>query len=228
MSVPRLITALGFLLAVQFWQASLQPANLFAAGELAEALQPRLALCGSGDEMAGGIMALLEVELSDRDDLVLLDREHVARVLAEHELFLKGLLSMDDALVVGRLLGCDVLAELHYEEATPEHAEVTSLVAIDTLTGVRLYDGALPPHEALDERAGAAAKALAIGLAKWQGGGTVPDCRTLSFVSIRQLDLPEALRHVLRQRPDMRLRTTMQERRSHHAAEPCLQPPVFN
>jgi len=157
--------------------------------------KPRLALCSSGGEEAEVMAALIEVELSRRDDVVLLDREHMNKVLAEHQLQLKGLLSAKDALKVGQLLKCDVLAELHHDEATSENADVTSLVAFDSLTGVRLYDGALPAQGDLDECAAAASKALAIGLAKWQGGGTSPNCRTLSFVSIRQLDLPEDLSH---------------------------------
>ncbi len=156
---------------------------------------PRLALCASGGEKADGMVALMEVELSRRDDVVLLDREHIRKVLAEHKLALEGLLSAGEALKVGQLLGCDVLAELHCEEATTDHAEVTSLVAFDALTGARFYDGALPPGEEPDRRAAAAAVAMAVGLGKWQGGPAVPDCRTLSFVSVRQLDLPETLKH---------------------------------
>lgn len=162
------------------------------------ASRPRLALCASGGEKAEAIAALIEVELSQRDDVVLLDREHVNEVLAEHQLQLKGLLSAEDALKVGQLLKCDVLAELHHDEATSENADVACLVAFDSLTGVRLYDGALPVQGDLDERAAVASKALAMGLAKWQGGGTVPNCRTLSFVSIRQLDLPEDMSHASR------------------------------
>jgi len=163
-----------------------------------EERKPSLALCASGNEMAEAIGAMVEAELSWRDEIVVLDREHVKDVLAEHQLQLKGLLTADDALKVGELLKCDVLAELHHDAATSENADVMSLVAFDSLTGVRLYDGALPAQGDLDERAAAASKALALGLAKWQGGGTVPQCRTLSFVSIRQLDLPEDLNHAPR------------------------------
>jgi len=173
------------------------PQSLAAEAEKQDR-RPRLALCSSGGEKAGAIAALIEVELSQRDDVVLLDREHVKKILAEHQLQLKGLLSAEDALKVGQLLKCDVLAELHHDAATSENATVTSLVAFDSLTGVRLYDGALPVPGDLDERAAVASKALAMGLAKWQGGGTVPNCRTLSFVSIRQLDLPEDMSHASR------------------------------
>jgi len=192
------LAAAGLLAAAATWLAApgLPPAS--AAEQPAEQTRPRLALCGSGGTRAEAVAALVEVELSRRGDVVLLDREHVAKVLAEHELTLKGLLSADEALRVGELLGCDVLAELHYEAATPDNAEVTSMVAFDTLTGVRLYDGALPAHDEIDRRAEAAAEALALGLGKWQGGGTVPDCRTLSIVSLRELDLPEELSHVPR------------------------------
>ena len=170
--------------------------NAPAAERSSDAPEPCLALCVSGGEGADALAALIEVALSERDDVVLLDRQHVSQILTEHQLQLKGLLTADDALKVGRLLKCDVLAELHHDEATQDNAEVTSLVAFDSATGVRLCDGALPVQGDLDERAAEVSKALAMGLAKWQGGGTVPECRTLSFVSIRQLDLPDDMSHV--------------------------------
>jgi len=187
-----LVGALCLALALHAAHETTGPGALGAAEPARDSPVATLALCASGSEKADAIAALVEVELSRRDDVVLLDREHIDNVLAEHKLSLAGLLSPDDALKAGRLLGCDVLAELHYEAATQDNAgEVTSLVAIDALSGVRLVDAALPPHEELDGRARAAAEALALGLAKWQGGGTVPEGRTLSLVSVRQLNLPE-------------------------------------
>lgn len=47
---------------------------LLATPAFAEVAIPRLALCASGDEKAEAIVALMEVELSKRDDVVLLDR----------------------------------------------------------------------------------------------------------------------------------------------------------
>ncbi len=163
---------------------------------LAKDAPPRLALVSSGDKKAAAMAALMEVDLSSRDDVVLLDRAEVGKVLAEHKLLFDGLLSMDAAIKVGQLLKCDVFAELHSDAASRANAETISLVAFDALTGVRLYDRAVIAKEDLAVQASFASDALVAGLSKWQGGDVVPDCRTLSFVSTRRTDLPDPLKHL--------------------------------
>ncbi len=173
-------------------------ALLLAATLRADPAVPRLALVASGDAQAGVVVTLMEVALSKRDDVVLLDRDKLEKVMAEHQLALDGLLSTDDAIKLGALLQCDIFAELHCAAASQQSAAMSSLVTFDVLTGVRLHDSALPADEELDIQASSAAQAMGMGLAKWQGGGPEPDCRTLSFVSIRQPDLPPELQHIPR------------------------------
>jgi len=165
-------------------------ASLCLAGD------PRVAVMPSGDEKAGAIVELMQAELAQRDDVILLERKEIDKVLAEHRLQFDGLLSMNDALKVGALLGCDIFAELHVEPADGGGAEITSLVAFDSLTGIRLYDGALAIGRGLDDRAKEAVRALSSGLMKWKGNGTVPVGRTLSIVSIRHVGLPDSLKHL--------------------------------
>lgn len=169
---------------------------LFPFTAVAEDAVPRLALVASGQGHAESIASLMGVELSRRNDVVLLDRSDINKVLAEHQLQFDGLLTMKDALKTRELLRCDIFAELHDEPAVGGRAEITSLIVFDALTGVRLYDGALDLSRGLDDGAHVAVRAISLGLAKWKGGGTVPVGRTLSIVSARPLGLSESLNHV--------------------------------
>ena len=110
----------------------------------AYAAPPRVALVASGGEKAEAMVALMEVEWSKRDDVVLLDRKHVKKVLTEQGLTLDGVFATGATLKAGRLLSCDLFAILHH--ATPQdHGEaVASLVVFDALTGMRYCDSAFP------------------------------------------------------------------------------------
>jgi len=196
MKTPIHTVLLVFLLSACGSRVSRGAERETGAGDHAPPPKPRVALVASGDEKAAGLVELTAVELSGRDDIVLLERAEIGKLLAEHKLRLDGLLSTADALKIGQLLKCDIFAELHYDAASRNNAEVTSLVVFDALTGVRLHDGAVKANKDLERHARAAAKALAAGLRKWQGGRSVPDCRILSFVSVRQLYLPDLPVHI--------------------------------
>ncbi|MBU1857538.1 MAG: hypothetical protein KKC28_11215 [Verrucomicrobia bacterium] len=151
---------------------------------------PRLALCPSGDDQAGVIVALMESALSKDSSVVLLDRANVQKILAEHNLALSGFLSTDDALKAGQLLQCDIFAELHHEILTNGNTEVTSLVIFDGVTGVRLCDDTLPQKSQMDEVARIATVSLSVAVGKWRGGSEKKPCRTVSLLSVRNVDLP--------------------------------------
>lgn len=170
---------------------------LFLPGLLCAAeAKPKLALCASGDKKAGDIVELMAVELSKDNKVDLLDRASINKVLAEQKMALSGMLSTEDALKAGQLLQCDIFAELHREKATAENPEVTSLVAFDAVTGVRLCDTAVQTEDDLEQAAKSVIKLLRTSLGKWQGSGTESKCRTVSLVSVRNVNLPETLNHV--------------------------------
>lgn len=163
---------------------------LLASLSRGEEPKPRLALCPSGDEKADGIVALMEVTLSKDGGVVLLDRAKTRQVLVEHKLALEGLLSTDDALKAGQLLQCDIFAELHGEALTNADTKVTSLVVFDALTGVRFCDETLPQKASVDQMAQAATTALIAAVSKYQGQGKESRYKTISLLSVRNVDLP--------------------------------------
>ncbi len=120
--------------------------------------KPRLAICASGGDKAESIVALMEAELSKRDDLILLDRKHVNKVLAEHKMKIEGQLSSGDALKAGKALGCDVFCELRwYRDQTGKResmlGDTAGFVAFDAATGIRIVDALLPANMPIEEAA---------------------------------------------------------------------------
>jgi hypothetical protein len=66
---------------------------------------------------AESVCALVEAELSVFEDLEVIDRAHIAKMLAEHEFDVRGVLSVNDSLKAGRLLGCDLFVVADHVKA---------------------------------------------------------------------------------------------------------------
>lgn len=155
------------------------------AGEL-----PKLALLPFGDKSAGAIAALMEAELSKRDDVVVLDRANVARILAEHAIRLEGGFTADDAIAASRLLTCSIFAEIYSEQGKPGVPPVCSLVAFDSVTGVRLCDSAIGVPQDIEKAAREGVALLAMAVRKLPGEGTRPAVRGVTLRGVRNVDLP--------------------------------------
>jgi tetratricopeptide (TPR) repeat protein len=145
----------------------------------------RVALVSSrGGSEAENVLALAEVELSGRGDLVLVERREIDRLLAEGQLSLSGLVDAATAIREGKLLGADVLAVV---ETDPQGSQALGILAFETLSGAHLCDTALAegdPQQAARQIARAvraAARKYALGPA---------GRRTFCLVSVRNADLP--------------------------------------
>jgi hypothetical protein len=165
-------------------------ASLCSAESVSVALMP------SGDKKAEAIVDLMEAELAKQDDLVLLDRAHIGQILAEQNIALDGLLSLETALSVGTLLKCDVFAELHYEGASDGMPAMGVLTAFDSRTGVRLCDATLEVSGGIEEIAEVATKTLSSALSKGVGAITPTGNRAITLLSVRNVDLPSEYAHL--------------------------------
>jgi hypothetical protein len=178
------------------------------------------------------IIALAEAELGGDAELELLDRQAVLKVLAEQKLALSGLVDPDQAIKAGKLLNVDLFAIL---ECAPENAttdgsktkkRILGLTALDTRSGVRLWDAPLPPSDSEETAINLAAAVKGAVTKHRQQGKAV---RTVGLLTVRNADLPRSQdptihaigrlleRHLLRS-PDVavvereRLRVVLQER----------------
>ncbi|MDT8389681.1 MAG: hypothetical protein RRC34_04130 [Lentisphaeria bacterium] len=86
---------------------------------------------------------LLLVELNDKTDLHLLERQEVTRVLAEQELSLmtRGAVDADSAIQAGKILAADAILILENENHSEKPLLRTRLV--DARYGLKLFDGSL-------------------------------------------------------------------------------------
>lgn len=113
--------------------------------DAASAASVRVALVGSqGVGLAGGVVALAEAQLSARDGLEILDRQHVDRVLQEQKLAVGGLVDAAGAVKAGALLAVDLFVVVEQSE---DGKDTLGCVIYDTGTGLRLWDAALAAKE---------------------------------------------------------------------------------
>jgi hypothetical protein len=141
------------------------------------------------------ILDLAEAELGSQAELELLDRKNVVKVLAEQKLALSGLVDPDQAVKAGKLLNVDLFAIVETDpEIDPTNKNkkkrVLGLSALDSRTGVRLWDATLAPGDARETAAQIAAAAKGAA-AKFQAGGK--DLRTVGLLTVRNADLPRSM-----------------------------------
>ncbi len=112
---PRGVTAHLCCAVVLYLTASLYS---LAETPAADAAIPRLALLASGDEKAAAIVALVEAELSTRDDVLVLERAAIDALLQEQALTAVATLGRETSVKMGQLLACDLLAHLTVDSST--------------------------------------------------------------------------------------------------------------
>ena len=101
-------------------------------------LRPKVALVGS--ELVGKAAvaeALAEVDLTRRDDVVVLERKAVDIVVREQRLVAGGFATTEDAVRIGQLLTADVFVHI---EGVLDQETAAAVVVFDAVTGVRLED----------------------------------------------------------------------------------------
>ncbi len=145
----------------------------------------RLALVSDGKtEAVRNILDLAQANLSSVKGVVLLDRAVIERIMAEQKLSLAGLVDAGTAVQAGKLLNVDLFA---VAEAGPGGKDVLSLVVYDGVTGVKLWDNAVPDG-GLERHANDIASGVRAAAAKWRIGPA--KLATLSFMPVRNADLP--------------------------------------
>jgi hypothetical protein len=175
---------------------SLLPLTAFVlclAGSFAAAQAPappgptRIALVtAEKGEAIKTLLDLAEAKLTESKTLDLLDRQTIDRVLAEQKLTLTGAVAVDRALTVGKLLSIELLVVL---ETSPGGKQPTGLVVFDAVSGVKLWDAALPA----DLNAAVEAVAAGVEAARRKHGMHFKDVRTLCVLTVRNADLPRGL-----------------------------------
>src|ERR1700722_12229093 len=161
---------------------SLLPLTAFVlclAGSFAAAQAPaphgptRIALVtAEKGEAIKTLLDLAEAKLTESKTLDLLDRQTIDRVLAEQKLTLARAVAADQALTVGKLLSVELLVVL---EASPGGRQPTGLVVFDAVSGVKLWDAALPA----DLNAAVEAVSAGVEAARRKHGMHFKDVRTL-------------------------------------------------
>jgi hypothetical protein len=91
-----------------------------------EATDPQLA--SKGKEIGG----MLSAYLSSRDDLVLVEREDLEKLLSEQELGLSGTVTPETAATVGQLTGAKILVTGRYFVAGNEQILVAKIISTET------------------------------------------------------------------------------------------------
>ena len=94
----------------------------------------RIAIVPGGDPKPNELLVLTEAKLFELQEIELLDRTDIDKVLAEQRL--SGMFSADNAVALGQLLKTDLFVVL----------ETTSVVIFDAHTGLRFVDETLPDN----------------------------------------------------------------------------------
>jgi len=97
------------------------------------------------------LVSLLEVELSQKDGIQLLERAEIDRILQEQQLSVADFLQRNNALEVGRLLRADAFVLLSVENSRSEDESQSTLLrvrVVETAHGLRLLDSFEEPDGA--------------------------------------------------------------------------------
>jgi hypothetical protein len=145
----------------------------------------RVALIGNlGHVATGDCLALAEVELSGGSAVALVERREIARLLAEGELSLSGLVDAATAIRAGKLLRADLVAVV---ETDPQSSQALGILVFETASGMHLCDRALAEGD--PEQAGRQiAEAVRLAVGKRALGPAAR--RSFCLVSVRNANLP--------------------------------------
>ncbi len=146
----------------------------------------RVALVGTGlSESGEAALGLAEVAISERNDLEILDRGTIGKVLQEHDLLADGFANADDAIQLGRLLAVDVF--IHVEPISEQKA--LAVMAFETAQGIRLVDEVVAGGDASEL---AEALAARVEQAVTKLGAPAGQSAAIALMSVRNVDLPRS------------------------------------
>ncbi|MDR0327541.1 MAG: CsgG/HfaB family protein, partial [Planctomycetaceae bacterium] len=135
----------------------------------------KVAVVPGGDPKPNELLVLTEAKLFENQEIAMLERTEIEKVLAEQKL--SGLFDAASAVKLGQILKADIFAVL----------ETASIVIFDAHTGLRFVDETLP--EKLDDAVQAAADAVKTAVENRQKlaeGKLV----TFGILGVRNIDLP--------------------------------------
>lgn len=156
------------------------------ASKLHDPTAVRIALVTNcSNDVVRDTIALAEAQIAPNEDVALLERAAVDRLLDEHELALSGLADMATAIRVGKVLAVDLLGVLEGNPKATNQAAF-GLVIFDARTGVRLCDEAMPVDP--EKGAGKIVDTLETAVAKYRSPAASK--KTVSIVTVRNVDLP--------------------------------------
>jgi hypothetical protein len=107
--------------------------------------RPRVALCSPGNAKAGDVVALLEAGLVKSDKVVVIDRAHVEKFLAEQSLSVEGLVR--EPVVKGKLLGAGYV--LSVSEADSASVPACGLLLVEIASGNVIFERVAPRSDLL-------------------------------------------------------------------------------
>jgi hypothetical protein len=143
----------------------------------------RVALLGTGaDPRVQAIRELAEVQLAQGDHFQMLDRQEVERIMTEQHLAATGLVDVESAVKLGKILAVDLLAVV---ESDPR-SQGAAFVVFDPATGVRLWDAGLGIENG-SKAADALAAAILDAAAKFRNPAAL---HTICLMTVRNADLP--------------------------------------
>ncbi len=147
----------------------------------------RVAVVGNTpDKMIDDLLTVATVRLSDDADLQVLDRENVAKILAEQKLTLAGWVDPKQAVRVGKLLNVELFAVI---SAAADVDASPDLVVFSVQTGAKLLDAPIA-GKTLDKRAESLVAALHKARLKFQANPK--RMKTVSLLTVRNADLPRS------------------------------------
>lgn len=145
----------------------------------------RVALVRGEGSANGSLVELALTKLSNDEDLQLLERDEIRRILDEQKLTITGVVDANSAIKVGTILSVDLFAVV---DGAPGSDTTPGIVVFDAKTGVRYWDSALPSASELEQAADAVV--LALRSASRKRDRRNEGLHTVGFVSVRNADLP--------------------------------------
>ena len=134
-----------------------------------------------------GLVDLVGAALSERNQVDLLDRGEIAKVLAEHKLATENRCAPDQAVQLGKLIACDIIADFHAPQGNAQTLSPVNLVVFDAVTGMRIIDTVLPRADGLEASIEPACSMLLNAVRKWIRAGEEAEVTTVSVVSTRNM-----------------------------------------
>ena len=144
-------------------------------------------LASQSNDAVERVLTLAMAKLSSVDEMVLLERQEIRRVLEEHKLTLSGLVNADQAIMLGKLLQVEVFAVV---ESDTEEERALGLVIFDAQSGLRLLDRALSGNGD-DSTVEDVVKGVKTAIAKFHR--STNDTQSICLLTVRNADLPRDL-----------------------------------